>query len=345
MQPHRGSPGRPSGSEVWYTAAEVGGNRILYAASLSGKNRTLARVAGSLTLYDATRDGRVLIAHDIAQMGLVARGPADAKEVDLSWLDWSLVGDISPDGRFVVFTETGEGGGKGYSVYLRALDGSPAIRLGEGTAQSISPDGKSVLAFVGPRDAPEFVIYPTGAGEPRKVGNGGVAARTARWLPDGRRFLVVGSEKGKPLRTYVFDTEGSAPKPLVAAEGYRGGLVSPDGKRVALRGPKDLGYLYPLEGGEPKVYPNSELNDTINYVGWASNEALLYRKGSTTTLPVRLFTHDVVSGRQEPWREIMPADATGVNSIVAIRFSPSGAYAYSYARELSSLFLVEGVKE
>ncbi len=40
----------------------------------------------------------------------------------------------------------------------------------------------------------------------------------------------------------------------------------------------------------------------------------------------------------------MPADATGVNSIVTLRFSPSGAYGYSYSRNLSSLFLVEGVK-
>jgi hypothetical protein len=187
------------------------------------------------------------------------------------------------------------------------------------------------------------VIYPTGAGEVRKVGNGGIAARAARWLPDGRRFLVVGSEKEKPVRTYVFDPDGAAPKPLVAAEGYRGANVSPDGKRVALRGPKGLGYLYPLQGGEPAVIPNSEIDDTV-YVGWASDQALLFRKGSSTDLPVRLFTHDVASGRKEPWREIMPADTAGVNSIVSLRFTPSGAYGYSYARNLSSLFLVEGVK-
>ncbi len=47
-----GSPGRPHGSEVWFTAAEVGSNRVLHSATLSGRTRTLARVAGSLTLED-----------------------------------------------------------------------------------------------------------------------------------------------------------------------------------------------------------------------------------------------------------------------------------------------------
>ena len=41
----------PDGSEVWYTAAEVGANRALHAVSASGgQARTLARIAGSLTL-------------------------------------------------------------------------------------------------------------------------------------------------------------------------------------------------------------------------------------------------------------------------------------------------------
>ena len=66
----------PDGSEVWYTAAEVGGNRALRAASLSGKTRILARVSGNLTLHDVARDGRVLIDHDTNQVGIVARARA-----------------------------------------------------------------------------------------------------------------------------------------------------------------------------------------------------------------------------------------------------------------------------
>ncbi len=331
----------PGGSEVWFTAAEVGSNRVLRSATLSGRIRTLARVAGSLTLEDVSRDGRVLISHDTAQIGVLARGAGDAKEVDLSWLDWSLMSDISQDGRTVLFSEAGEGGGKGYSVYVRAIDGSPAVRLGEGNAQSISADGKSVLAFVGPPDAPELVVYPTGAGEAKKVPNGGLAVRAARWLPDGRHFLGVAVEKGRAARTYVFDVEGGAPRPLTA-EGVSGATVSPDGKRFAARGPKGEAFIVSVDGGEPKAVPGFEASSSL--AGWAPDGRLLVRKGTSTEIPMRIYALDPETGREELWREFFPADATGVNGLVAFRNAPNGAYAYSYFRNLSNLYLVEGLK-
>ena len=331
----------PDGRDVWYTAAETGANRVLHSATLSGRTRTLARVAGSLTLQDVTRDGRVLISHDTGQIGVLARGAADAKEIDLSWLDWSLMADISEDGRFVLFTEAGEGGGKGYSVYLRALDGSPAVRLGEGSAQSLSPDGKRVLAFVGSPDAPDIAIYPTGAGEAKRLPAGGIVLRSGGWLPDGRHFLVGGVEKGHEARTYVFDSEGGAPRPLTP-EGYRGVLVSQDGKRLGLRGPKGGTFVVPIDGGEPKAVPGIEATSSI--VGWSPDGRLLVRKGTSTELPMRLFAVDLETGREELWREFLPADATGLNGLISFRNAPNGAYAYSYFRSLSNLFLVEGVK-
>ncbi len=331
----------PDGSEVWYTGAEVGGNRVLHSATLSGRTRTLARVAGSLTLEDVTRDGRVLISHDTGQIGILARGPAEAKEIDLSWLDWSLMADVSEDGRFVLFSEAGEGGGKGYSVYLRALDGSPAVRLGEGNAQSISADGKRVLALVGPPEAPEIFIYPTGAGESKKVPAGGLAVRSVRWLPDGRHFLGVGVEKGHEARTYVFDAEGGAPKPLTA-EGYRGIQLSMDGKRLALRGPKGAAYVVSVGGGEPNPVRGWETNSSL--AGWTPDGRILVRKGTVTELPMRLFALDPETGREELWREFSPADATGINSLISFRNAPNGAYAYSFFRNLSIQYLVEGVK-
>ncbi len=59
----------------------------------------------------------------------------------------------------------------------RNLDGSPAVRLGEGNGQSISSDGKRVLALVGPAQSPDFVIYPTGAGEAKRIPVPGLTIR------------------------------------------------------------------------------------------------------------------------------------------------------------------------
>ena len=95
-------------------------------------NAVLARVTGNLTLHDVARDRRVLISHDTLRSGILGYKPGDAREKDLSWLDWSGVRDISADGSWFAFVESGEGGGPGYSAYSRRMDGSPPVRLGEG---------------------------------------------------------------------------------------------------------------------------------------------------------------------------------------------------------------------
>ena len=55
-------------------------------------------------------------------MGLAT---GETRERDLSWLDWSLPIDLSPDGTQVVFDEEGEQGGPSYTVAVRDLRGSP----------------------------------------------------------------------------------------------------------------------------------------------------------------------------------------------------------------------------
>src|SRR5262249_19374653 len=105
----------PGGREIWFTGAEVGGDRRPLVGTLSGEKRFLARVTGNLTLHDVARDGRVLIAHDTLRSGILGFAPGDAREKDLSWLDWSGVRDIAADGSWFAFTESGEGGGPGYS--------------------------------------------------------------------------------------------------------------------------------------------------------------------------------------------------------------------------------------
>ena len=50
-------------------------------------------------------------------------------------------------------------------------------------------------------------------------------------------------------------------------------------------------------------------------------------------MPMRLFALDPETGREELWREFSPADATGVNSLIAFHSAPNGAYAYSLLPE------------
>jgi hypothetical protein len=51
------------------------------------------------------------------------------------------------------------------------------------------------------------------------------------------------------------------------------------------------------------------------------------------------------TGRRELWKELMPSDSAGLLKIFGCYFSADGrSYAYTYGRNLSDLYLVEGVK-
>ena len=65
--------------------------------------------------------------------------------------------------RMAVDARRGPRAGPNYGVVLRKTDASQTIRLGEGHAQKLSPDGKWAAAIIA---APaQLVLYPTGPGE------------------------------------------------------------------------------------------------------------------------------------------------------------------------------------
>ena len=191
----RGWHGRRTASEIWFTATRTGGDRSLYATTLSGKVRLLARVPGELTILDVGKEGNVLLTRGNDRAGMIGLAPGEAKEKDLSWLDWSVPGSLSTDGKTILFQESGEGGGPKYAVYLRNTDGSPAIRLGEGSGLSLSPDGQWALSRLNVMPSP-LVLYPTGVGEMKQLKNDGLNHIAAAFLPDGKRFVFHGNRAG-----------------------------------------------------------------------------------------------------------------------------------------------------
>jgi len=106
----------PTGKEVWFTASNEGSARAVYAMDLSGNERLVLRIPGTLTLHDITRDGRLLLTVDNAQFGILGLGPGEKAERNLSWFDWSIVADLSPDGKSMLFFESGEGVGSKETV-------------------------------------------------------------------------------------------------------------------------------------------------------------------------------------------------------------------------------------
>ncbi len=333
----------PGGREVWFTAAEVGGNRSIYAASLSGRTRVLARVTGNLTLHDVARDGRVLVAHDTLRSGILGYAPGDRGEKDLSWLDWSGVRDIAADGSWFAFVESGEGGGAGYSAYTRRMDGSPPVRLGEGIPMSISPDGRWVLGVTNISKDPKLSMLPTGAGSPRPVTAGGLVVKTAEWFPNGQTILITASEGTRGERLYLLDSADAKPR-SISPPGYRAFLrsISPDGKFASVQGPDRRRYLYPLAGGEPQPIPS--LVPGEDPVGWMGDSHWLFLF-DRQKIPGRVFRVELSTGKRELWKELVPLDPAGIDLLSPPALTPDGkTYVYSYNRILSDLFLAEGIR-
>src|SRR5271167_1738412 len=247
----------PDANEIWFTATRTGGDRSLYATDLSGKVRLLARVPGELTILDVGKEGNVLLTRGNDRAGIIGLAAGESKEKDLSWLDWSTPGDLSADGSTMLFTESGEGGGPKYAVFLRKTDGSPAIRLSEGTGVALSPDGK--WAVIRPNTPPApLMLLPTGVGESKPLIQDSINHLWTRWLPDGKTLVFSGNEPGHGFRLYVESVDEKQPRPI-SPEGVSAFVVlSPKGDSVASTGPDGHIYLYPIASGDPVTVKGTE---------------------------------------------------------------------------------------
>ena len=335
----------PSGKEVWFSATEAGANRSLYGVSLSGKLRVVARVPGGLKLHDVAKSGRVLLTRESPRVGMRGILAGDERERDMSFLDYSFASDLAADGKTLLFDEEGEAGGANYTVFLRKSDRSPVIRLGEGNALALSPDLKWALSIIPVPNSP-FQLMPTGTGEHRKIALEGISPeQAATWLPDSKSILFAGSEKGHDIRLYVQGLDGGKPRPITpegVTVGLPGFTVTSDGKSVAAIGPDHKCAMYPVAGGSPRPVEGVAEGEFPLRFSPDNRSLYLWKRGD---VPARVSKIDVETGRREVWKDLLPADPAGVERISNVLVTPDGkSYAYCYARLLSDLFVVEGLK-
>jgi serine/threonine protein kinase len=339
----------PSGEEVWFGATEHDAwADELHALRLNGKGRVILRLPGMLRLHDISRGGRILLSRETWATGMQFRGPGDAKERDLSWLDAPLAADLSADGASLAFTEVGWASGGSYLAYARKTDGSPAVRLGEGNWPLFSPDGKWVLASqLTLRTHSKLILLPTGPGEARKLNPGGIQQFASYgWLPDGKEVYFSGDD-GQGWRSYIQDLEGGAPRAItpgisVKLPYYESHRIPPDGKLIFARDMNGKAWLYPLAGGESHAIPGLSPDDI--WITWSADGRSAYAYDDQKTF-VSIYRLDVATGRRSLVATLGPSDAAGVTSFDSVALTPDGkSYAYSYNRSLSDLFLVEGVR-
>jgi len=343
----RGLAWSPDGNEIFFSASQNGGSFTVYAVTMSGRKRTAFQAPGGLTIQDVARDGRWIASRGDFRYAAMVHSSGTAEDRDLSWLGTSHARAISPDGRTLLFAETALG--TNYTVCLRKTDGSPVLRLGEGWPADLSRDGKWVLAVL-QSTPPQLVIYPTGAGETRQLERGGLEHyATAQWFRDGKSVLIGGNEPGKGTRFYIQAVAGGPPRP-VTPEGTRDGLVSADGKLVLARGPEGKYFLYPIavgnsdarSSGEPRLVPALTAADSIAQWSIDGRSVLAYRR---SVIPCHVEHVDLATGKRTLFKELSPADHTGLLSLREILVTDDlSSYAYTAYYQVSSLFVSDGVQ-
>jgi len=331
----------PGGREIWFSAGRTGNVRAIYAVNLEGRQRLVEGAPADLAITDVSADGKVLVARNTARRGIIGKAPDEEIERDLSWLDWSRPADLSADGRWLLFEEQGQGGGPGYSVYLRNTDGSPAVRLASGSGAALSPDGQwaATLSVIEPG---KIALVPRGAGETRTLTLPDFRIQRVVWLPDMTRLLFLGSRKVEQPRLYVMDIEGGAPRPI-SPEGIGfGPVVSPDGRQVAAPTAAGPPMNFPIDGGEPRPVPATRPGDIPTV--WSADGGTLYVT-TRATGGAQIDRIELASGRRIAVKTLMPADRAGLIDLGFVLLSADArAYVYSYRRVLSTLYLAEGLR-
>jgi Tol biopolymer transport system component/predicted Ser/Thr protein kinase len=324
----------PRGDEVWSS-----GSDSISATSLSGKTRAIWNVPAGF-LRDVAADGRVLCAVNSSRREIVGFSAADRVERNLTWLNWSFPKGISSDGKTVLFEEQNI---QPQGVYLRRLDGSAAVRIGEGGAWGFSPDGRWVLTIRRDGERSQFVLLPTGAGEPKPLPKTDILAQAATWFPDGRRILFSGNEPGHGSRLFVQDIPDGKPRAITPeGVGIRFDVVSPDGKSVVATGTDRRIAIYAIEPGEPRVVPGTEPDDIP--LKWTADggSIFVYRPSAP---PLRVEKVDVKTGHRTLWKEIRPPDPSGVEQVGPVQITKDEtSYVYSYRRALDELYLATGLR-
>ena len=338
----RGIAWSPAGDEVWFTVAREINGQSLLAVDMSGRERLVLAGLTDMLLFDVSREGRLLLGRETGTRQVEALVPGSPGPRDFSLRLGSMARSIPSDPTAIVVTDQST---QVYAVFLRPIDGSPPVRLGEGDGYGLSPDGRWVLA-VTPRVPRQILLHPTGPGQSRELQNPeGLRFDFLRWLPDGRIVMFATVPGLGHRRGYVLDPAGGPPRPFtdpdVEPVRHWAIPVSPDGTRVVAHDLQGRLNAYRVDGGAPE--PIEGISPLDLPLEWSADGGalLVARLGE---LPWRVRRHELASGRETPLTEIAPGQVAGVR-LTQVFLTPDGrSWVHSYSRLLSDLYVADGVR-
>jgi serine/threonine protein kinase/Tol biopolymer transport system component len=327
---------RPDGKRLIFGGAFAGFYQV-HETSLGGGARLVLPSAGTITVQDIAPDGRWLVTRDDIFARLMVKGAADSVERDLTWLGSTSGPTIAHDGTALTFTDETD---VSYASMFRRIDGSPAVRLGEGTPYAMSADKRWVVSRV-PSVPQKLMLSPTGTGAPRQIDAGELETYlTADFFPDGKRLLVCGNQPHHAMRCYARNLPNGALAP-VTPEGAADGIISPDGREVVASSADSGAVRYSLDGAPPRAVRGMRPLETV--LRYSPDGRALW-VSAQRELPLRIDRLDLETGARSELISLMPQRQIGLLDIhVASLADDPRAHAYLTTERLSFVYELKGM--
>jgi len=313
----------------------------VFAVTPTGLQRTVIAGLTRYKLLDIAADGRVLIGRDRDDRVVEALLAGAGTPVDIAVTGASMATWVANDGSRALVADLST---EPYHTYLFKV-GAPAVRLGPGQPTSLSPDGRWALAV--PVEGHPLTLHPTGPGASRTLPDPeNIVFITAGWL-DANHIVAFGQKTGERSQGYIVDINSGSPRRFtpegteVNAPTWWTLPISPDGSRVVVRDDHGSAVILAVAGGAPT--PVAHLNPGEVVVQWTpdGNGLLVAHRDGLPWVVERL---DLASGRRTPAVTIRAHDAAGLRLSVFGISRDAKYYVHTYARLLSNLYVVDGLK-
>ena len=221
------------------------------------------------------------------------------------------------------------------------------MKIGQGRAQELSPDGRWALSIT-PSDPNRVLLIPTGAGEPRAIDIGDLVPSAAVFVPPGLTVAVVGTRNDSAAGVVVDVASGRTSTIELGGRPFsprrsRGTYTSPDGSLLATMTDDRRVLAWPLPAGGPGR-ELAALGENEVFVGWTADRARI-QVAAWSGPKARIDALDITTGRRTAIREITIDDPAGMLTVPDLYLSAdSQTYVYGAARMLSTLYLVTGLR-
>jgi eukaryotic-like serine/threonine-protein kinase len=333
------------GSEIWFVHEGPAGWQpdLLSAVGRGGLIRDIYRSTSPFGLLDVAKDGRVLIANVIFRRDLVYVGDGKDPQTLLSWSDQNDLAALSAEGK-VLFTVSQRvpNSEDNVWVFLRSKSGGPAQRLATGWATDLTPDGRWALVRSAV-DSTTLSVVPTGVGQAHPIPTGGLRIGDARWMPDGKKILVVGrSPRDDHFGLYLLAGDDSPGVPIGKAMLREWPLrISHDGRWAAAMDEDLRTVIISLADGSIRKVPGMDAGAVMPR-GWVPDGTLWI---SGAKFPVPLLRLDPDTGKVLETRTLRPDDPGSASLLWDVAVSPDGRQvAFTYQRYVLSLAILRGLE-